>query len=55
MELRHGLSQLGLTNVADVDVRRALAEAYPDGYVGVESSELLGVVFTEFSQDQDNG
>ena len=46
-ELRHGLSQLGLTNLADVDVRRALTMAFPDGHQGVESAELLRTVFGE--------
>ena len=44
-ELRHGLSQLGLTNLADADVCRALTKAYPDGHRDVESAELLRAVF----------
>ena len=44
-ELRHGLSQLGLTNLADVEICRALRKAFPDGYQGVESAELLRAVF----------
>ena len=44
-ELRHGLSQLGLTNLADVEICRALRKAFPDGYQGVESAELLRTVF----------
>ena len=44
-ELRHGLSQLGLTSVTDVDIRQTLTEAYLDGHQGVESAELLRAVF----------
>ncbi len=44
-ELRHGLSQLGMTNVTDADIRQALMETYPDGHRDVESGELLRAVF----------
>ncbi len=44
-ELRHGLSQLGMTNSTDVDIRQALMETYPDGHRDVESGELLRAVF----------
>ena len=44
-ELRHGLAQLGMTNLTDVDIRQALTKAYPDGHQGVESAELLRAVF----------
>jgi hypothetical protein len=44
-ELRHGLSQLGLTNLTDVDICRTLTNAYPDGHQGVDSAELLRTVF----------
>ena len=44
-ELRHGLAQLGVSNVTDVEVRQALAKAYPDGHHDVESAELLRAVF----------
>lgn len=49
-ELRHGLAQLGMTNVKDVDIRQALTQAYPDGHRGVESAELLRAVFGELQQ-----
>ena len=44
-ELRHGLTQLGVANTTDEDVRQALATAYPDGHRAVESTELLRAVF----------
>lgn len=44
-ELRHGLAQLGMTNLTDADIREALVEAYPDGHRDVESAELLRAVF----------
>ena len=44
-ELRHGLAQLGMSKLTDVDVRRALVKAYPDGHQGVESADLLRTVF----------
>ena len=44
-ELHHGLAQLGMTNLTDVDIRQALTKAYPDGHQGVESAELLRAVF----------
>jgi len=46
-ELRHGLAQLGMTNLTDADVRQALTKAYPDGHRDVESAELLRAVFGE--------
>ena len=49
-ELRHGLAQLGMTNLRDVDVRRALSQAYPDGHRNVESTELLRSVFGELQR-----
>ena len=49
-ELRHGLTQLGVTNVNDAEVRRALATAYPDGHRDVESSELLMAVFDQLQR-----
>lgn len=44
-ELRHGLAQLGVTNLTDADMRQALTAAYPDGHRDVESAELLRAVF----------
>ena len=44
-ELRHGLAQLGMTNVPEQKVRQALTTAYPDGHRDVESAELLRAVF----------
>ena len=44
-ELRQGLAQLGLTDVSDRTVAKALVEAYPDGHREVDSAELLSVVF----------
>ena len=44
-ELRHGLTQLGMTNVPEQQLRQALAAAYPDGHRDVESAELLRAVF----------
>ena len=49
-ELRHGLSQLGLTNLADVEICRALRKAVPDGHRDVESAELLRAVFGELQR-----
>ncbi len=49
-ELRHGLTQLGMTNLTDVDIRQALAQAYPDGHRNVESAELLRAVFGELQR-----
>jgi hypothetical protein len=44
-ELRHGLAQLGMTNVKEQSIREALARAYPDGHREVYSAELLRSVF----------
>ena len=49
-ELRHGLTQLGMTNSTDVDIRQALTKAYPDGHRDVESAELLMAVFGELQR-----
>ncbi len=49
-ELRHGLTQLGVTNVTDKDLHQALSEAYPDGHREVESAELLRTVFGELQR-----
>ena len=55
-ELRHGLAQLGMTNLTDADVRQALSQAYPDGHRDVESADLLRAVFEELQRrdSQDN-
>jgi hypothetical protein len=44
-ELQHGLAQLGMSNVTEQQIRRALTERYPDGHRDVESGELLAAVF----------
>jgi hypothetical protein len=44
-ELRHGLAQLGLTNLTEQTVREALARTYPDDHQEIESAELLRTVF----------
>ena len=48
--LNHGLAQLGMTGVADKDLRAALADAYPDGHRDVDSAELLRGVFGELQR-----
>ena len=49
-ELRHGLAQLGMTKLTDVDIRRGLSTAYPDGHRDVESVDLLRAVFGELQR-----
>ena len=49
-ELRHGLAQLGVTNLTNKDIREALMKACPDGHQGVESAELLMAVFGTMQQ-----
>ena len=44
-ELQHGLTQLGMSNVTEQQIRQALMEAHPDGHRDVESGELLAAVF----------
>jgi hypothetical protein len=44
-ELRHGLEQLGLTDIDDPRIRQAAIEAYPDGYTEVGAATLLMTVF----------
>ena len=44
-ELRHGLAQLGMSNMTEQQIRQALTESYPDGHRDVESAELLAAVF----------
>ena len=48
--LRHGLTQLGVTNLTNKDIREALMKACPDGHQGVESAELLRAVFGTMQQ-----
>jgi len=58
-ELRHGLAQLGMTNVKEQQIHQTLMEMYPDGHRNVESSELLRTVFGElqrrYSADKHSG
>ncbi len=49
-ELRHGLTQLGVTNVTDADIHKAVSGTYPDGHRDVESAELLRAVFGELQR-----
>lgn len=44
-QLRHGLEQLGLKEVADARIRSAIAEEYPDGHKDVDMASLLRSVF----------
>jgi hypothetical protein len=50
-DLRHGLTQLGITGIDDARVRQALAESYRDGHVDVDGAELLRTVFARLSQE----
>lgn len=45
VELRHGLTQLGVAGASDLDIQRALTEAFPDGCDLIESSDVLRAVF----------
>lgn len=55
-ELRHGLSQLGLADVPDDQIRHAIAAAFPDGHVGTDRADVLRAVFAELKRrdTQDN-
>ena len=55
-DLRCGLRQLGLTDVTGQSIRAALADLYPDGHAGVDSSELLRSIFVHLNRQdsQDN-
>lgn len=53
-DLRHGLSQLGMVDVADATLRAALAECYPDGHVGVDPASLLMTVFRHLKRQNPN-
>lgn len=44
-DVRHGLEQLGLSNIGDAEVRNALADEWPDGYSERDPAELLSAVF----------
>lgn len=58
-ELRHGLAQLGMTDVTGKSIPDALATAYPDGHRDVESADLLAAVFEaiqrQYSTDKLSG
>lgn len=53
-ELRHGLSQLGITQISEQSIRTALAEAYPDGWSSVAQAELLRSVFARLNRQDSN-
>jgi hypothetical protein len=48
--LKHGLQQLGVTDVNDRRIRDALSQKYPDGHRDVDSAELLRSVFDEIQR-----
>lgn len=52
VELRHGLTQLGVTNVSDLDIQQALTEMFPDGSEGIESSEVLRAIFNRLRDNK---
>lgn len=54
-ELRHGLKQLGVDTIHDRQIRAALNQAYPDGYKGIPTSDLLGSVFVTLQQLKEAG
>jgi len=49
-DLRCGLRQLGLTDATEQSIRAALADLYPDGHAGVDSSELLRSIFVHLNR-----
>ncbi len=49
-ELRHGLAQLGVSQVTEASVRTALAQTYPDGWLNVDHAELLRAVFDRLNR-----
>ncbi len=55
-ELRHGLAQLGLADVAEMKIRAALADTYPDGHGNVAVPTLLMTIFRSLNRQdsQDN-
>ncbi len=53
-ELRHGLSQLGVSQVSEQSIRTALAEAYPDGWSHVDQAELLRSIFAHLNRRDSN-
>ena len=44
-ELQQGLAQLGVTGVPEQEIRRVLAETYPDGHANVPTATLLMTLF----------
>ena len=48
-ELRHGLFQLGVMSVSDLDIRHAVSRTYPDGCQDVKRSDLLMAVFSDLN------
>ncbi len=54
IELRHGLSQLGVSQITEESVRAALAEMYPDGRSNLEHAELLRSVFERLNRQDSN-
>jgi predicted DNA-binding transcriptional regulator AlpA len=50
-DLRHGLTQLGITGIDDARIRQALIDTYPDGHLGIDGAELLRTVFARLSQE----
>lgn len=53
VELRHGLTQLGVAGAKDVDIQQALTEMFPDGCDHVASSDLLRGVFNRLRDNND--
>ena len=51
-ELRHGLTQLGVTNASDLDIQQALTEMYSDGWESIQSSDLLRAVFNRLQANK---
>lgn len=52
--IRHGLSQLGLSQINEQDIRAALAETHPDGWSGVDPAALLRAVFEQLNRRDSN-
>lgn len=55
-DLRAGLSELGVTEISDAELRGALADEYPDGHANMPMATLLMVVFRRLNRPdrQDN-
>ncbi len=47
--LRHGLTQLGVSQVTEQRIRTALAATYPDGWSNVDHADLLRAVFARLN------